>query len=181
MHCWGSEILTKVDINNSILWDIRPCSPLKVNQRFGGNVNPSSGSKGNNEADAMFATCFIPVSHLAYTLILKMDTCSSETSIDFRLTTHYKWAGTAQLVLRLAASRMTEGSEFKSRLGQEFFPLHVVQTDSGAHSASYVMGTGELSPRIKRPGREAYHSPPTSAEVKKTRIYTSTPPYVFMA
>jgi hypothetical protein len=30
-------------------------------------------------------------------------------------------------------------------------------------------------------GREADHSLPTSAEVKKTWVYTSTPPYVFMA
>jgi hypothetical protein len=34
---------------------------------------------------------------------------------------------------------------------------------------------------IKRTGCEADHSPPTSAEVKKTWIYTSTPPYAFMA
>jgi hypothetical protein len=40
---------------------------------------------------------------------------------------------------------------------------------------------GALSLGVKRPGREADHSPPTSAEVKKTWIYTSTPPYVFMA
>jgi hypothetical protein len=33
----------------------------------------------------------------------------------------------------------------------------------------------------KRQGREADHSPPASAEVKKTWLYTSTPPYVFMA
>jgi hypothetical protein len=39
----------------------------------------------------------------------------------------------------------------------------------------------ELFPGIKRPGREADHSPPTSAEVKKMWIYTSTPPYAFMA
>jgi hypothetical protein len=38
-----------------------------------------------------------------------------------------------------------------------------------------------LSPGVKRPGREADHSPPTSAEVKKTWIYTSTPPYAFIA
>jgi hypothetical protein len=31
------------------------------------------------------------------------------------------------------------------------------------------------------PGREADHSPPTSVTVKNTWIYTSTPPYVFMA
>jgi hypothetical protein len=30
--------------------------------------------------------------------------------------------------------------------------------------------------RVKRPGRETDHSPPTSAEVKKMWIYTSTPP-----
>jgi hypothetical protein len=31
------------------------------------------------------------------------------------------------------------------------------------------------------PAREADVSPPTSAEVKKMLIYTSTPPYAFMA
>jgi hypothetical protein len=38
-----------------------------------------------------------------------------------------------------------------------------------------------ISPGVKRPGREADHSPPTGAEVKNTWIYTSTPPYAFMA
>jgi hypothetical protein len=36
-----------------------------------------------------------------------------------------------------------------------------------------------FSPGIKRPGREADHSPPTSANVKNTWIHTSTPPYAF--
>jgi hypothetical protein len=40
---------------------------------------------------------------------------------------------------------------------------------------------GALSPGAKRQGREADHSPPTSAEVKKMWIYTITPPYAFMA
>jgi hypothetical protein len=35
--------------------------------------------------------------------------------------------------------------------------------------------------RVKRPGREAYHSLLTSTEVKKAWIYTSISPYVFMA
>jgi hypothetical protein len=52
--------------------------------------------------------------------------------------------------------------------------LHVVQADSGAHPASYPMGTGGLSQ-----GHEADHSPPSSAEVKKAWIYTFTPLYVF--
>jgi hypothetical protein len=38
-----------------------------------------------------------------------------------------------------------------------------------------------LSPGVKRPGREADHSPPASVEVKKMLIYATTPSYVFMA
>jgi hypothetical protein len=34
---------------------------------------------------------------------------------------------------------------------------------------------GALFPGVERPGREGDHSPSTSAEVKKTWIYTSTP------
>jgi hypothetical protein len=32
--------------------------------------------------------------------------------------------------------------------------LHVVQTGSGVHITSYLMGTGALSPGLKRSGRE---------------------------
>jgi hypothetical protein len=64
---------------------------------------------------------------------------------------------------------------------ERFFLLHVVQTGSEAHPASYPMGTGGLSPRVKRPRREVDHSPPTSAEVKITWIHISIPPYAFMA
>jgi hypothetical protein len=35
---------------------------------------------------------------------------------------------------------------------------------------------GALSSGVKRQGREADHSPPTSAQVKKTWVYTSTSP-----
>jgi hypothetical protein len=42
-----------------------------------------------------------------------------------------------------------------------------VQTVSGAHPASYPMGTRGPFPRGKaQPGRDADHSPPSSAEVK---------------
>jgi hypothetical protein len=40
---------------------------------------------------------------------------------------------------------------------------------------------GDLSPWLKLPGREADHSPPASAEVKKMCICTFTPPHAFMA
>jgi hypothetical protein len=44
---------------------------------------------------------------------------------------------------------------------------HCVQNGSEAHPASYPMGTGGSFPGVKRPGREADHSPPSSAEVKE--------------
>jgi hypothetical protein len=43
------------------------------------------------------------------------------------------------------------------------------------------MGTAGFFPGVKRQEGEADHSLPTSVEVKKMWIYTSTPLYVFMA
>jgi hypothetical protein len=39
---------------------------------------------------------------------------------------------------------------------------------------------GLSPPGVKRSGREADHSPENNAEVKKTWVCTSTPPYAFM-
>ena len=41
-----------------------------------------------------------------------------------------------------------------------------VQTSSGAHPASYAMGTVSF-PEVKRPGRGVGHQPPSKAEVKE--------------
>jgi hypothetical protein len=54
---------------------------------------------------------------------------------------------------------------FDSRKVQDISLLNSVQTGSGAHSASYVMGTGALSPGVKRLGRKTDQSPPCSVEV----------------
>jgi hypothetical protein len=40
--------------------------------------------------------------------------------------------------------------------------------------------TGVLSPEVKGPGREADHSPVTSANIKETWICTSTHPFAYM-
>jgi hypothetical protein len=58
--------------------------------------------------------------------------------------------------------------EVRSPTGAEDFSSSpCIQTGSGAHPASYPMGTGGSFPRGKsRPGRDADHSPPSSAEVK---------------
>jgi hypothetical protein len=61
------------------------------------------------------------------------------------------------------------------------FLFSISSRPAWVHPTSYKMGTGGSFLGLKRQGREADHSPPTSAEVKKMWIYTSTPPYVFMA
>jgi hypothetical protein len=61
------------------------------------------------------------------------------------------------------------------QVGARFSPLHVVQSGSGDHPAPIQWVTVALSPRVKRPGCEAAHSPPSSAEVKNTWIYTPLP------
>jgi hypothetical protein len=50
---------------------------------------------------------------------------------------------------------------------EDFSSSPCIQTGSGAHPASCPMGTGGSFPGGKaRPGRDADHSPPSSAEVK---------------
>jgi len=46
---------------------------------------------------------------------------------------------------------------------------------------SLLMGTEGFVPGIKRPGREAVHSPQCSADVKNAWNCSTTPQYVFMA
>jgi hypothetical protein len=53
---------------------------------------------------------------------------------------------------------------------------HCVQHGSGAHPASYPVSTRVLSLGVKRPGREADHSPPSGAEVKEcVELYFHSP------
>jgi hypothetical protein len=60
------------------------------------------------------------------------------------------------------------GSRVRFPTGSGNFSLHhLVQNGSGAHPASYSMGTRGSSLGVKRPGREADHSPPSSAEVEE--------------
>jgi hypothetical protein len=73
------------------------------------------------------------------------------------------------------------GLEFESRWGKNF---HFSVSSRSALGSTYPpiqWVPAALSSGVKRPGREADNSPPTSAEVKKTWTYTSTPTYAFMA
>ena len=66
-----------------------------------------------------------------------------------------------------------DGPGIESRWRRDF--PHPVQTGSGAHPASYVMGTGSF-PGVKRPGRGVDHPPTSSAEVKvRVQLYLYPP------
>jgi hypothetical protein len=56
----------------------------------------------------------------------------------------------------------------RSAAGEKDFSSSLcVQTGSGAHPASSTMGIGDPFPGVKAwPGRDADHSPPSSAEVE---------------
>jgi hypothetical protein len=54
--------------------------------------------------------------------------------------------------------------------------LHSVKTGSEAHPASYWTGTWALWMGVKRPGREADNSPPSSAEVRNGGPAPPLPP-----
>jgi hypothetical protein len=58
--------------------------------------------------------------------------------------------------------------------------LYVVLTALGFTQPPIQWVPGALSLGVKRQGREADRSSPTSAEVTQIWIYTSTPPYPFM-
>jgi hypothetical protein len=79
-------------------------------------------------------------------------------------------AGIAQSVQRLATGWKVRGSN----PGGARFSAHI-QTGSGANPASCTVGSGSF-PGVKAAKRDADHTPPSSAEVKKELSYTSTHP-----
>jgi hypothetical protein len=71
---------------------------------------------------------------------------------------------------------------FDSRRGLGIFLFTTVSRPALGPTLPPIQGVpGDLSLEVKRPGREADHSPPSGAEVKNVWSYTSTPHYVFTA
>jgi hypothetical protein len=67
------------------------------------------------------------------------------------------------------------GLRFPAGIGI-FFPFHTASSPAlGLTQPPIQWVPGGLSLRVKRPGRETDHSPPSSAEVKNAWSYTSTP------
>jgi hypothetical protein len=88
----------------------------------------------------------------------------------------------AQSVYRSATGWTTGllGFDFRRGLGIFLFTTES-RTPLGSTQPPIEWVPGALSLRVKRQGREANHSPPSSSEVKNAGRYTSIPQYVFMA
>jgi hypothetical protein len=82
------------------------------------------------------------------------------------------------IVSRLRAGRLG----FESRQGLGIFLFATAsRTALGPTHPPVQWVPAALSLGVKRPGREADHSPPSSAEVENAWSYIPTPQYVFMA
>jgi len=68
-------------------------------------------------------------------------------------------------VVGIATGYWLDGPGIESRAGARFSAP--VQTGPGDHAASCTMGTGSFPGGKVRPGRDADHSPPSSAVVMK--------------
>jgi hypothetical protein len=112
---------------------------------------------------------------------------SWDTSVDITMGHGVKGRGSISNLVKI----FLFSAESRPSLGSNQIPIQWV--------------SGKISPGVKRPGRETHHShsssaevknggatpllpntssrhsAPTCAEVKKIWIYTSTPPYAFMA
>jgi len=78
----------------------------------------------------------------------------------------------------------TGWSEFRIPAGAGNYTHQRVQIDSGAQTASYATGTRDSLHGVKRPDREADHSPPSIHLVPRSTMrgaIPSFPQYAFMA
>jgi hypothetical protein len=83
----GFEILTALVMKRSVIWNIMPCSLLKVNWCFKGICWLRLQGQWNSRA--LLATCLLHTCCLAYYLTLKMVACYSEKLGDFQQTTRH--------------------------------------------------------------------------------------------
>jgi hypothetical protein len=82
----------------------------------------------------------------------------------------------------IVTTLMAGRSEFDSRQRPGYFLLTTAPRPAlGSTQPPVQWVRGAFSLGVKRPSREADHSPPFNAKVKNTWSYISTPLYVFMA
>jgi hypothetical protein len=109
-------------------------------------------------------------------------------TVIFTFFTHTRAWEDAGLIIRQASENKTV-ILYSHPTGRSSSPVRVKnflfskfsRPDLGSTQPPIQWVPGALSHEVKRQGREAEHSPLAIADVKKMWIYTSTPPYTFMA
>jgi hypothetical protein len=116
----------------------------------------------------------------------QISTCLAEDFTTARKTSEYLTKDTTSHSRRGAVTTARQQKSRSSLPGvSRYFSLHQhVQTNFEPHPIFYPMNTGgntlASSKGVKWPGREAHHLPPSNAEVKNARSFTSTTAYVFV-
>jgi hypothetical protein len=91
-----------------------------------------------------------------------------------RQNTQSRWSRNSSLSRAMSCGLDARVSS--SGRGKKFSLFHSFQTDSGAHPASSPMGIWDSLPGLKRAGRDADHSPPSSTKVKNGGGISPHPP-----
>jgi hypothetical protein len=116
--------------------------------------------------DAVFPSNFsqvLPIVSRARTRVNETFVSTLATNGKYPLSPLYVvWAGIAQSEQRLALQVGLSGDRIPARVRFSA----PVQPGSGAHPASYTMGTGSF-PGVKRPGRGVDHQPHLASRLKK--------------
>jgi hypothetical protein len=122
----------------------------------------------------------------SFQILTNSDSCSSHQLLfshkmrGFKIGVLKSKRRTFYFCIALGYGLEDRGFKSRQRLGIFLFTT-VSRTVLGPTQPPMQWVQGVLSPGVKRPGREADHSPPSSAEVKNAWSYTSTPQYAFIA
>jgi hypothetical protein len=145
----------------ALLWTLRRrCKPL---------TSIGSQTSAPRSSACSLVAILTPVhSHVKYNILYSVTSLNGSLRIINNTDTTIQSRDSA-VAIATVYELGDQGVGVRGPVGQELSLLYVVQTGSGAHPASYSTGTRDCIPGG------------TEAEVKKTWIYTSTPPYAFMA
>jgi hypothetical protein len=90
---------------------------------------------------------------------------------------HYIFSVALNGAIVITTSQVCTAAILILLMAEVFSSTPCVQTGSGAHPASYSVGSGGPFPGCKaQPGRDADHSPHLVLTLRVSRSYTSSPP-----
>jgi hypothetical protein len=175
------EVFTPVTIKNAVLWDVAPWRSC-VNRRFGGPYRlhlQGRKIRWRGTSVSRWLQTTATLRHIPEDGILQY---ISWYMLNFVWCIHWLFRYISYIKHQMRGPHWLSRCSYRPRrtvgvrfpVGErDFSLLHRVQTGSGAHRASYPKNIG--APVVKRPRRDAEHSPLSSAEVNYGEAMTSLP------